>query len=49
MKKFTLNQSNLAAAREYLRQQMETPSWWPREQLHLARQEFLQMQATQNH
>jgi hypothetical protein len=45
MKKFTLNPSNLAVAREYLRQQMETQSWWPKEQPHLAKEEFLQMQA----
>lgn len=46
MKKVKLDTANLAAARDYLRRQMRTQSWWPREQPHVALEEFLRLQET---
>ena len=46
MKKLKLDESNFQAARDYLQQQMERQSWWPREQPHLAKEEFLLMQGS---
>jgi hypothetical protein len=46
MKKVTLDKSNLQATRDWLRRQMETQSWWPREQPRVAMEEFLHLPDT---
>jgi hypothetical protein len=40
-----ITESNLEAARHYLQQQLETHSWWPKEQPGEARHEFTLMKA----
>jgi hypothetical protein len=44
MKRFKLDGTNLAPAVDYIRDQFDTRSWWPKEQPQLAKEEFLQMQ-----
>lgn len=46
MKRIKLDESNLECAVDFIREQFETRSWWPREQPHLAKAEFLDMQQT---
>jgi hypothetical protein len=40
-----ITESDLEAARHYLQQQLETHSWWPKEQPGEARHEFTLMKA----
>ena len=40
-----ITESELEAARHYLQQQLETRSWWPKEQPGEARHEFILMEA----
>ncbi len=46
MRKFKLDETTIQRAREHLRRQMETQSWWPREQPQVAMEEFLHLQET---
>jgi hypothetical protein len=42
----TISETNIQVAREYLEKQLDTHSWWPKEQPGLAKQEFKLMQGS---
>ena len=42
----SLTESNIQFAREYLKKQLDTRSWWPTEQPGMAKQEFKLMQGS---
>jgi hypothetical protein len=46
MTKLHINDTNLSAANKYIATQLESKSWWPKEQPHLASEEFASAQSS---